>query len=144
MILSCSNLSLTKPMFLDIPSPRRQELSQQSRDQETQPQSYGFQSEGNIDQKRNTTSGVNMSLDSSTAHNRTARNASPCIAYIVRKFDQCRNSYVSHVHCKRRHFACIQATQKYHYPKCIPVLGFLQATFVGQCDPLPIDCQCAS
>ena len=60
VILSCSSLSLTKPLFLDISLPLDQIFNQQAPGQEIQPQGNAFQSEESINQWDDVTSGMNL------------------------------------------------------------------------------------
>ena len=199
VILSCSSLSLTKPLFLDISLPLDQIFNQQAPGQEIQPQGNAFQSEESINQWDDVTSGMNLEtqpqgdafqpedslnqendvtsgmdqdtqpqgdafqpeksikqdndvtsgmdayLDKPFAHNRTARDvSSPCFSHIVRKFDKCRQTFVSHVECLNRHIACHDAIMRYHYPKCETVIGYRQIKFMNKCRPIPVGCQCAA
>ena len=199
VILSCSSLSLTKPLFLDMSLPLDQIFNQQAPGQEIQPQGNAFQSEESINQWDDFTNGMNLEtqledvafqpeeginqendvttgmdqdtqpqgdafqpeksskqdndvtsgmdayLDKPSAHNRTARDvSSPCFSHIVRKFDKCRQTFVSHVQCLNRHIACHDAIMRYHYPKCETVIGYRQIKFTNKCRPIPVGCQCAA
>ena len=172
LILSCSRVSFTKPLFLETSLPLDQIFNQQAPGQETQPQrnafqaeesinkendatsareehtqpkDNGFQSEESINQE-NVTGGVDASLDKKSAHNRTARDhgSKACFSHIDRKFDKCRQKFVSHVQCLNRHIACYQAINTYHYPKCKTVIGYRQIKFMKKCPPLSVGCQCAA
>ena len=113
--------------------------------QNTQPQGDAFQPEKSINQENDVTSGMDAYLDKPSAHNRTARDvSSPCFSHIVRKFDKCRQKFVSHVQCLNRHIACYKAINIYHYPKCETVIGYRQIKFIKKCPPLPVGCQCAA
>ena len=114
-------------------------------DQDTQPQSDAFQPEKSINQDSDVASGMDAYLDKPSAHNRTARDvSSPCFSHIVRKFDKCRQKFVSHVECLNRHIACYDAIMRYHYPKCETVIGYRQIKFMNKCRPIPVGCQCAA
>lgn len=144
--MSFSSLGFTKPFFLDIPS--SQAFHEQSRDQDIQPQGDGFQLEESTDQESGFASGVEMFLDSPTAHNRTSSDVKerlPCFSHMVKKFDWCRRRFVNHVHCLKKHVACFRAINSvYRAPSCQTVYGFFEAKFVSKCHSLPIDCQCAA
>ena len=62
-ILSCSSLSLTKPLFLDMSLPLDQIFNQQAPGQETQPQGNAFQSEGSINQWDDVTSRMDQDTE---------------------------------------------------------------------------------
>ena len=114
-------------------------------DQDTQPQGDAFQPKKSINQDIDVTSGMGAYLDKPSAHNRTARDvSSPCFSHIVRKFDKCRQKFVSHVQCLNRHIACYEAINIYHYPKCETVIGYRQTKFINKCRPIPVGCQCAA
>ena len=139
VILSCSSLGFTKPVFL-----QDEAFNQQSRDQETQIQSDAFQPEENINQESDVTGGLDEILDRPSAHNRTARATNhPCVSHIVRKWDGCRKSYVNIFHCDRTHIFCSQAINVHHSPKCKTVYGS-QVKFISKCPLLPVGCQCAA
>lgn len=78
------------------------------------------------------------------AHNRTARNAHGCVSKRVTKFDKCRNKMVAKVTCRSIHPVCNHVIPKHFRPKCEPVMGFWEASFITKCPPLTIECQCAS
>lgn len=82
-------------------------------------------------------------MGNTAAHDRIARNTHACVLRVVRDFDSCRNTWVDKVQCKRRHPACSHVVSTHGTPKCHPVYGFRNATFVTKCPSLPIDCQCA-
>ena len=73
-----------------------------------------------------------------------SRNTHACVLRVVRDFDSCRNTWVDKVQCKRRHPACSHVVSTHGTPKCHPVYGFRNATFVTKCPSLPIDCQWSS
>ena len=85
----------------------------------------------------------NGNMEKTTEHDRIARNTHACVLRVVRDFDSCRNAWVDKVQCKRRHPACSHVVSTHGTPKCQPVYGFINATFVTKCPSLPIDCQCA-
>ena len=87
--------------------------------------------------------GYNSKTRNHTSVDRIARNTQPCVESVVREFDDCRNQLVDKVQCKRRHPACSHVVSIHGIPKCQPVYGFRNATFVTKCPSLPIDCQCA-
>ena len=136
---------LAKPLYLEMPSPRSQAFSQflQSQDSHGHPLSDATELEESISQESNITSDGNGFPESPTAHHRIARNTHPCVSRVVREFDSCRNLWVDKVQCKRRHPTCNHVVPKYRRPKCQPVYGFRNATFVTKCPSIPIDCQCA-
>ena len=134
-----------KPLFLETPFLRSQTFIQHSQGQDSQPLSDAIEPEEHISQESNITSDdENGFLESPTTHNRIARNAHPCVSKVVRGFDSCRNLWVDKVECKVRHPACNYVIPIHRVPKCHTVYGFRNATFVGKCSALPIDCQCAS
>lgn len=138
------NLVCAKPLFLEMPFLRSQAFNQHPQGQESQPGGDAIEPEESISQESNHTSDVIGSLESPSAHDRTARNTHACVSGVVREFDSCRNLWVEKVECKGRHPACNHVIPKHRIPKCQTVYGFRNAKFVTKCPSLPIDCQCAS
>ena len=138
VILSCLYTIFTKPVFLE-----NQAINQRSRDQEDKSEGDNFQPEESINQENDGTSALDEFLDRPSAHNRTARNAHPCVKKIVRKYDSCRKSHVDEIVCLNTHIACSDAVPKYGKPLCKTVYGFNQLKFI-HCTLLAIDCQCAA
>ena len=132
-------LVFSKPLYPKTPFPR----SHYSQVRDSQPLSDAVEPEEDISQESNNTNDVTGFLESPTAHDRIARNAHPCISKVVREFEPCRNLWVDKVQCKRRHPTCSFVISTHGTPKCQPVYGFRDATFVTKCPSLPIDCQCA-
>ena len=132
-----------KPLYLEMPSPRSQAFNQFSQGQDSQPLSDAIELEESISQESNITSDGNGFLESPTAHHRIASNTHPCVSRVVREFDSFRNLWVGKVQCKRRHPTCNHVVRKYRRPKCQPVYGFRNVTFVTTCPSIPTDCQCA-
>ena len=138
VVLSCLNLSFTKPLSQEAPSFRNQALNQLLREQESQPKE-------SVSQETHATSAVDWFPGMPVAHNRTTRDVGhPCVSRIVRVKDWCRNEFVNHVQCLNRHVSCYQAIYNHHYPKCQTVYGYLKAKFVSKCSMLPIGCRCAA
>ena len=142
-IFSCFNLFFAKPRFSETPFIRSQAFNQHSQGQDSQPLSDATEPEKRISQDSNSTSDGNKVPESPTAHDRIARSTHPCVSKVVREFDSCRNSWVDEVQCKRSHPACNYVISTHGIPKCQPVYGFRNATFVTKCPSIPIDCQCA-
>ena len=109
--------------------------------QVSQPVVDAIQPEKSITEESNYKRNGNM--ENTTEHDRIARNTHACVLRVVRDFDSCRNTWVDKVQCKRRHPACSHVVSTHGTPKCQPVYGFINATFVTKCPSLPIDCQCA-
>ena len=144
-VFSCFNLFSAKPLLSETPFLRNQAFIQHSQGQDSQPLLSGaIEPEENISQESNITSDENEFTESPTTHNRIARSAHPCVSKVVREFDSCRNLWVDKVECKGRHPACNYVIPIHRVPKCHTVYGFRNATFVGKCSALPVDCQCAS
>ena len=146
MLLSLAfvfNLAFAKPFYPEMPFLRSQAFNQNSQGQDSQTVVDAIEPEESISQESNHTSKENGILESPNAHDRIARNTHPCVSRVVRDFDSCRNIWVDKVQCKRRHPACSHVVSTHGSPKCQPVYGFRNATFVTKCPSLPIDCQCA-
>ena len=142
-VFSCFNLFSAKPLLSETPFLRNQALNQHSQGQDSQSVSDATEPEKSISQESNNTSDGNKFLESPTAHDRISRNTHPCVLKVVREFDSCRNLWVDEVQCKRSHPACNYVISTHGIPKCQPVHGFRNATFVTKCPSIPIDCQCA-
>jgi len=143
-VFSYINVVFAKPVYPEMPSPRSQAFNQHSQGQDYQPLRDAIEPEENISQlESNMTSDGNGFLETPTAHDRIARNTHPCVSRVVREFDSCRNLWVDKVQGKRSHPACSHVVSTHGTPKCQPVYGFRNATFVTKCPSLPIDCQCA-
>ena len=138
-VMNDFNLASAKPDLLENASPE-----EQSDDLISQPQRHASEREQRSSQESDAPREEDETLENKTAYNHTTRNkAHPCISHLLRTFDRCRNSFVTKVHCEKRHMACIQAIPKYSFPKCQTVFGFYKAKFIKKCAPLPIDCKCA-
>ena len=131
-IISYFNLVFAKPLYPKMPFLRRQAFNQHSEGQDYQPAVDATEPDDSISQESNHTS-----VD------RIARNTHPCVKRVVREFDACRKHLVDKVQCKRRHPTCNHVVRTHGTPKCQPVYGFRNATFVAKCPSLPTDCQCA-
>ena len=142
-VFSYFSLAFAKPLYPEMPFPRSQPFNQHSQGQESQHEDNVFEPVESIRQESNHTSDVTGFLEGPSAHNRTARNTHWCVSVQVREFDSCRNTWVDKVHCKRSHPICSHVVSTHGTPKCQPVYGFSNATFVTKCPSLPIDCQCA-
>ena len=132
-------LVFAKPLYPEMPFLRNQAFNQHS--QVSQPVVDAIEPEESITEESNYKRNGNM--ENTTAHDRIARNTHACVLRVVRDFDSCRNTWVDKVQCKRRHPACSHVVSTHGTPKCQPVYGFINATFVTKCPSLPIDCQCA-
>ena len=149
VVLSCSTLCLTKPLFPETPFLYNHTATHQSRDQDYNSEDAIVQPElkyfGNAESE--VTSSLEQFLNKHVVSNRTARDANnPCFYYIeARTWDSCRQKYVDKVHCHSMHTACYGAlAQGYSYPACKVVIGYPQAKYISKCAALPIDCQCAA
>ena len=142
-VFSCFKLIFAKPLYAKMPFLRSQAFNQHSQGRDSQPLSHATEPEESISQKSKNTGDGNGLMESPTAHDRLVRNTHPCVSRVVRKFDSCRNSWVDDVQCKRSHPACSYVVNTHGIPKCQPVYGFRNATFVTKCPSIPIDCQCA-
>ena len=143
-IFTYCKLIFANPLYPEKPFLSSQAYNQHSQGQGSQPLSDSIEPEKSISEESNNTSGGNGFMESPTAHDRIVRNTHPCVSRVVRKFDSCRNSWVKEVKCKRRHTACSYVINTHGIPKCQPVFGFRNATFVTICPSLTIDCQCAA
>ena len=123
-------LNFAKSLYPEMQVLRSQAFHQHSQGQDSQPLSYSIEPGKSI---RRTP----------TANDRIVRNTHPCVSRVVRKFDSCRRSWVNELQCKRTHPACSYVIKTHGIPKCQPVYGFRNATFVEICPSLTIDCQCA-
>ena len=142
-VFSCFKLIFANPLYPEMLFLPSQAFNQHSQGQDSQPLSDSIEPEKSISQESKTTSDGNGFMESPTALGRIARNIHPCVSRVVRKFDSCRNSWVDEVQCKRSHPACSYVVNTHGIPKCQPVYGFRNATFVLKCPSLPIHCQCA-
>ena len=148
VVLSCSTLCLTKPLFPEMPFLHNHTATHQSLDQDYHIQNTIVQPE--LEYIENAENEVTSSLEGyfskHVVSNRTARDANnPCFDYTERKWDSCRQKYVFEVHCHSTHAACYGAlAQGYSYPACKVVIGYPQAKFISKCNALQIDCQCAA
>ena len=148
VVLSCSTLCLTKPLFPEMPFLYNHTATHQSRDQDyhlkdaiVQPElKYIENAESEV------TSSLEQFLNKHVVSNRTARDVNnPCFEKAEKKWDSCRQKYVFKVHCHSTHAACYGALAKgYSYPACKVVIGYPQAKYISKCAALPIDCQCAA
>ena len=141
-VFSYFNVVFAKPLYPEMPTPRSQACNQHPQGQDSQPLNDATEPEEYITQEHNITSDGNKFLESLTAHDRIARNAHPCVSRVVREFDSCRNLWIDEVQCKRSHPACSYVVSTHGIPKCQPVYGFRNATFVTRCPSIPIHCQC--
>ena len=148
VVLSCSTLCLTKPLFPEMPFLHNHTATHQSLDQDYHIQDTIVQPE--LEYIENAENEVTSSLEGyfskHVVSNRTARDANnPCFDYTERKWDSYRQKYVFEVHCHSTHAACYGAlAQGYSYPACKVVIGYPQAKFISKCNALQIDCQCAA
>ena len=148
VVLSCSTLCLTKPLFPVLPFLHNHTATHQSRDQHYHIQDTIVQLE--LEYIENTEIEVSSSLEGyfskHVVSNRTARDANnPCFDYTERKWDSCRQKYVFEVHCHSTHAACYGAlAQGYSTTACMAVIGYPQAKFISKCKALQIDCQGAA
>ena len=149
VVLSCSTLCLTKPLFPEMPFLYNHTATHQSRDQDyhysddaiVQPElKYIEAAESEV------TSSLEKILNKHVVSNRTARDVNNvCFEKTVRKWDSCRQKDVYEVHCHTQHLACYEAlAQGYSYPACKVVIGYPQAKYISKCKALQIDCQCAA
>lgn len=143
-VFSYFNLFYAKPLLSKTPFLRAQAYSQHFQGQDSQPLSNATEPEKNINQESKITSDGFGVMERPTAHDRIVRNTHPCVSRVAREFDSCRNLWVNKVQCKRSHPACSSVVGTHGIPKCQPVYGFRNASFVTKCSSLPIDCQCAS
>ena len=132
-VLSYFNPVFAKPLYLEMPFLCSQVFNQHSKDEDYQPISDAIEPKENISQENNITIDRNGFLESSTAHNRISRNTHPCVSRVVREFDACRNFWVDKVQCKKRHPTISHVVSTHEAPKCQPVCGFRNATFVTKC-----------
>ena len=148
VVLSCSSLCLTKPLFPEIPFLHNHTATHQSRDQDYYSQDAIVQPELKYieNAESEVTSSLEQFLNKHVVSNRTARDVNnPCFDKEVRKWDSCRQKDVYEVHCHSTHAACYGALAKgYSYPACKVVIGYPQAKYISKCAALPIDCQCAA
>ena len=142
-VFSYFNLVFAKPIYPEMPFLRSQAFNQHSLGQDSQPLSDANETKEIISQESNISSDGKGFMDTPTAHDRIARNTHPCVSRVIREFDSCRNLWVDKVQCKRSHPTCSYVVSTHGIPKCQPVYGFRNATFVTKCPSLPIDCQCA-
>lgn len=136
------NLASAKPPLLENPFLRNQAVQQQPGDQISLPQSDVIGSEELTSQANDVPSVIDAFVDSRIAHNRTSRNAHPCIEKWVKGFDYCRNRTVTTAVCFSMHPACNHVVAQHYEPKCQTVYGFKRAKFVMKCPPLAVDCEC--
>ena len=143
MALVCSyfNLPFANSLSYKIRFLRSQAFNQHSQD--SQPVVDAIEPEESISQESTGNYKRNGNMKNTIAHDRIARKTHACVSKVVRDFDSCRNTSVDKVQCKRRHPACSHVVSTHGTPKCQPVYGFRDATFVTRCPSLPIDCQCA-
>ena len=134
-VFSHFKVVFAKPLYPELPSPRSQAWNQHSQGQDSQSLSDATESKASISQESNNTSDGKF-LESPTAHDRIARNTHPCVSRVVREFDSCRNIWVDKVQCKRSHPACSYVVGTHGIPKCQPVYGFRNASFVAKCPSL--------
>ena len=148
VVLSCSTLCLTKPLFPEMPFLYNHTATHQTRDQDYYSQDAIVQPELKYieNAESEVTSSLEQFLNKHVVSNRTARDVNnPCFDKEVRKWDSCRQKDVYEVHCHSTHAACYGAlAQGYSYPACKVVIGYPQAKYISKCAALPIDCQCAA
>ena len=160
LILSCSRLSLTKPpstrslisRHLDkrpshnaMPSKQKRASTKRIMSQVVGKNTPSVKTMAS-NQRRASTKRASQEVWTQSAHNRTARDhgSKACFSHIERKFNKCRQKFVSQVQCLNRHIACYHAINTYHYPKCKTVIGYRQIKFMKKVSSitgrLPVCC----